>query len=211
MEYFIVQITNALTILGFFATLIILWFLRQRRDALFMCFCWLGLVCITQILFDAAYDLNWISIYTQQIYRRITGRGFLSIGILWFLYSLLRRNKDVALIATVTMNIHSRILSWDWRAEELFGYSRVEAIGADLAVLLIPERDRDSHYEGVRRWVANHTLVGLSITRFPARTYQAQARHKDGREIPVQIIIVPVGRPNGTVEFHGALQRLARF
>ena len=51
--------------------------------------------------------------------------------------------------AFVTLDAEGRIVEWNRRAQELFGYSRDEAIGQDVAELIVPERYRSRHRAGL--------------------------------------------------------------
>ncbi|HUB04403.1 MAG TPA: PAS domain-containing protein, partial [Solirubrobacteraceae bacterium] len=58
---------------------------------------------------------------------------------------------EIAQSAFVTLDADGLVREWNRRATELFGYSREEAVGAELAGLIVPERYRDRHREGLRR------------------------------------------------------------
>ena len=45
------------------------------------------------------------------------------------------------------------ITGWNSQAEKLFGWPRAEALGRELAELIIPERLREQHRSGMRRYV----------------------------------------------------------
>ena len=74
-----------------------------------------------------------------------------------------------------------------------------------IAELAMPERVRQMHREGVQRWLQTHR---------PGRVmepFAVNALHKDGTEVPVEIVVVP--RQNVTTgewEFVGTVRKLIR-
>jgi len=84
----------------------------------------------------------------------------------------------------------SIITDFNPAASRMFGYSRPEAIGADLADLVIPKRFRHGHRAGVRRNL-EAGVVGLS------RRVEMIAQRADGSEFPIELSL-------GRFEFGGA-------
>ncbi len=72
---------------------------------------------------------------------------------------------------------------WNQSAEETFGYTREEAIGRQVADLIIPGQLRYAHRNGLRR----HIETGA--TRVLDRRLQLSALRKDGTEFPVELTI----------------------
>jgi PAS domain S-box-containing protein len=103
----------------------------------------------------------------------------------------------VARHAFVSLDATGQVREWNVRAEELFGYSRAEAIGSDLAELIVPPRYRDQHREGLRR--------AAETTAPPRRSLIVEALHRDGRELPVEITIASVAESGGLV-FHAWIE-----
>lgn len=66
----------------------------------------------------------------------------------------LRTIIDSALDAVVTTDADSVITGWSAHAESMFGWSADEALGRTLAETIIPERHREAHQAGVRRYLA---------------------------------------------------------
>ena len=58
---------------------------------------------------------------------------------------------EIAHSAFVTLDADGRVVEWNRRATELFGYSREEALGSELAELIVPERYRDQHRAALSR------------------------------------------------------------
>jgi PAS domain S-box-containing protein len=112
-----------------------------------------------------------------------------------FIDSLLRFNSilDASLDAVVTIDRESNLTGWNRTAEELFGYSRDEVLGKPMQELIMPERFRPRHLEGLNSYVVTGrsnilgNLLDLPVLR------------KDGTEIRAQIRIERV--PGRQIEF----------
>jgi PAS domain S-box-containing protein len=106
---------------------------------------------------------------------------------------------DIASSAFVTLDAGGRVREWNSRATELFGYAREEALGAELAELIVPERYRDRHRAGLERAGANAGAAAGAETRRPRLIVEAVRR--DGSELPVDVSIAAVRDGDETV-FH---------
>ena len=85
---------------------------------------------------------------------------------------------DLAHSAFVSMDEDGRIVYWNIRAEEIFGFTRGEAVGRVLADTVIPERLRASHWEGLRRFL--ETGEGAVLNK----RLEMSALRADGSEFP---------------------------
>ncbi|MDQ4079709.1 MAG: PAS domain S-box protein [Gemmatimonadota bacterium] len=98
---------------------------------------------------------------------------------------------DSALDAIITIDERGRVLEFNPAAERTFGYTRTQAIGRELADLIIPEHLRPAHRAGLERFrrTGEGTILGRRV-ELPART-------ADGGEILVELAItrIPVGDP----------------
>lgn len=81
--------------------------------------------------------------------------------------------------AIISLDANLVIRRWNPAAERLFGYSAAEVIGQS-ASLLAPPDQRSSQQQARNRVIAGQ-----------AHTYDAVRLHKDGRELPVSITLVP--------------------
>ncbi len=95
----------------------------------------------------------------------------------------LRTVIDSSLTAVVTIDIEGRVLEWNRRAEAIFGWTRSEALGRELAALIVPEEHRERHREGLRHYAATGQAKLLN------RTVELPAQRKDGSVIPAEISI----------------------
>ncbi len=91
---------------------------------------------------------------------------------------------ESALDAIVGMNADGIVIGWNPAAERIFGYSRAEALGREMATLIIPERLRDRHRRGLARYIA--TGEG----QYLGRRLEFPALDKDGREFLVELVIL---------------------
>src|ERR1019366_7782561 len=61
----------------------------------------------------------------------------------------------VALDAIIAIDEHNAITDFNPAAENMFGYTRHEAIGASLPALIIPPHLRDGHNRGLANYLAS--------------------------------------------------------
>lgn len=103
---------------------------------------------------------------------------------------------DSALSAVVVINVDGAIIDWNARAEKMFGWSRAEALGLNLADSIIPHRYREGHNRGMRHYLA--TGAGPVLNR----SLEMSALRRDGSEFPVELSINPL-RTGDVVTFCG--------
>jgi len=99
---------------------------------------------------------------------------------------------EIADNAFVSLDGDGRVLEWNPRSEQLFGYSRQEALGATLADLIVPDRHRQFHLDGLARARAGGEAGPYR------RQVAMEARRRDGTELPVEVSATLVrddGRP----------------
>ena len=100
----------------------------------------------------------------------------------------LRAIIDTALDALIGMNAKGMITEWNPRAEVIFGWRRWEAIGQNLADLIIPPRYREAHERGLRHFM--DTGGGPVLNR----RVELTGLRRDGTEFPVELSISPLQR-----------------
>lgn len=113
----------------------------------------------------------------------------------------LRRIIDSAYDAYIAIDQESRVTGWNLRAEKMFGWSRREVMGRSLTELVIPERNREAHMQGMRRYLESGSGDRLY------RQTEVVARHRGGREFRVQLAIIPL-RVDGGQEFYTFVREL---
>ena len=67
--------------------------------------------------------------------------------------SRLRAMLEAALDAVVTMDAEGRVVGWNHAAQAIFGYAPVEALGREMAELIVPPDLRDAHRRGLARFL----------------------------------------------------------
>ena len=97
---------------------------------------------------------------------------------------------DAALDCVIVINGDGRIVEWNTAAEVAFGYERVEALGKELAGLIIPVEHREAHRKALASF-------GTRESRILGRRVEMTALRRDGTEFPVELAItrVPGERP----------------
>ncbi|MEP6893592.1 MAG: PAS domain S-box protein, partial [Gaiellaceae bacterium] len=96
---------------------------------------------------------------------------------------------EAALDCVVTIDHAGRILEFNPAAERTFGFLRNEVMGERIGDLIVPERLRAAHTEGLARFLARgeSTIIGKRI--------ELPALCADGREIVVELAITRVDLP----------------
>jgi PAS domain S-box-containing protein len=108
---------------------------------------------------------------------------------------------DTALDAFVQMDDQGTITDWNPQAENIFGWSRAEAVGTRLSKLIVPDVHRDAHKAGLERFL--RTGEGAIL----GRRFEIEAMRRDGKEIKVELSVTELRRRNGFV-FNGFMRDL---
>src|ERR1043166_16268 len=102
-----------------------------------------------------------------------------------WLTGLNRAILDSALDCIITMDASGRVVEFNPAAVRVFGFSREEAVGKELAELIIPLRLRESHRQGLQRYLKTGEGPVLG------RRIEINAVRADGSEILVELAITP--------------------
>jgi len=108
----------------------------------------------------------------------------------------LRSVLNSAMTAVIVIDAQGTILDWNARAEKMFGWSRNEVLGQDMANIIIPEHLRESHWKGI----SNHNATGSA--KVLDQLLEMEALHRSGRIFPIELSISKV-RSNDTITFCG--------
>ncbi|MBX7254746.1 MAG: PAS domain S-box protein [Candidatus Hydrogenedentes bacterium] len=97
-----------------------------------------------------------------------------------------QRNSAVienALDAFVSMDESGIVTGWNGQAEVVFGWPRESAIGKDLSSLIVPERLRQAHVDGFKRFLQTGNTERMR------RRVELTGLHRDGHEFPVELSV----------------------
>jgi PAS domain S-box-containing protein len=104
-----------------------------------------------------------------------------------------------ALDGVIVMDGGGTVLEFSPAAERTFGYSREDAVGNELAELIIPPALRKRHRDGLARYLATGDAPILG------RRIEMTAMRSDGTQFPVELAISKVDLP-GTNLFTGYIR-----
>ncbi len=88
--------------------------------------------------------------------------------------------------AILSIDLDMTITNWNAAAERLYGYTRDEAVGKSI-LMLVPEARRDEEPEILRKVSAGQVM----------EHYETQRRRKDGRLVDVQLSVSPIYDSHG--------------
>jgi PAS domain S-box-containing protein len=98
----------------------------------------------------------------------------------------MRAVLDGALEAVIGMDGTGVVTFWNPSATQMFGWTREEALGRELADLIIPAAFREAHRRGLERY--------LRIGEGPLlnRRLEVMGLRRDGTEFPVELAVTPL-------------------
>ncbi|CAN7339667.1 diguanylate cyclase [Pseudoduganella sp. LjRoot289] len=97
--------------------------------------------------------------------------------------TLVRNILEHAPDAFVSVDAQGNVTEWNAQAERTFGWRRAEAIGRDVAELIVPPGQRGAHAAGMMRF------AGLGAGPLINNRVRVSALHRDGHEIPIELSI----------------------
>ena len=154
----------------------------------------------------------------KSLRQSMTRVGFLTVGLLAMMAVLslalfrfarrsdaeARQNRETrerietilstSLDAVIVSNSAGQIIDYNGAAERIFGYSRTEAINADLADLIVPDNFRAAHRAGMARFQRGELprMIGRGIVRL-------DAKRRDGRIFPIDFSLARAQSPDGEI------------
>lgn len=102
--------------------------------------------------------------------------------------------------AVVVCNANGDITFWNPAAERMFGFTRDEAIGASLDII-IPERQRKPHWHGY------HTTMETGLTRYGHDVLRVPALTKSGATISIAFTVALLHGADGKVASIASVMR----
>jgi PAS domain S-box-containing protein len=114
----------------------------------------------------------------------------------------LRLILETALDAVVVMNSEGIVVAWNDRAAGTFGWTQDEAVGRKMADLIIPERYREAHKRGLRRYLES------GRGKILGRRIEVSGLRKNGEEFPAELSISPI-RDGENILFVGCVRDIS--
>jgi PAS domain S-box-containing protein len=96
---------------------------------------------------------------------------------------------DVALDCVISIDEQGRVLEFNPAAERTFGYTAAEAIGRDLAELIVPPELRQRHREGFARYLET------GVAKVLDQRIELTGMRADGSTFPVELTITRIDLP----------------
>jgi PAS domain S-box-containing protein len=97
-----------------------------------------------------------------------------------------RATLQAALDCVVTMDAEGRVVEFNPAAESTFGFSQAEAVGREMADLIVPSELREPHRRGLRRYLQTHDPQLLD------RRVEIEALRAGGERFPVELTITRI-------------------
>ena len=110
-----------------------------------------------------------------------------------------RAMLDAALDCVVTMDHEGRVVDFNPAAERTFGHAAADAVGRDMAELIIPPELRERHRQGLARYLATEDAVVLD------HRLEITGLRADGTTFPVELTITRIDVP-GPPTFTGYIR-----
>ena len=97
-----------------------------------------------------------------------------------------------AMTAVIVIDANGFVSEWNTHAEKIFGWTREEAIGQELAELIVPPLYRENHRKGLHHFLKTGDGPVLN------KLVEISAIRRDGSEFPVELTISPLKSRNVT-------------
>ena len=117
--------------------------------------------------------------------------------------ALHRSVLETAADAFISIDTAGQIIEWNQKAEQLFGWTREEALGRKLEETIIPPTYRNRHERGVVRFLQTGEAVVMG------KVLQLPARKRDGHDLPVEVTISHVS-VDGEMRFNAFLRDISQ-
>lgn len=114
---------------------------------------------------------------------------------------LLAAMEDNSQTAILYADAQGVLRYWNCGAERLFGHSAAQAVGRPVD-LIIPDAHHEMHWKGFHRRIGTD-WVG------PPGWGEIPGRHRDGSDIGLQVLLVPMHDGNGAIRGIMAMFRKA--
>jgi PAS domain S-box-containing protein len=109
----------------------------------------------------------------QELSQRLTDRENMQSAML-----------AASLDAVITINEEGKVVEFNKAAEQIFGYTHDEVLGQEMASLIIPEKFRKAHRQGMSHLLATGEGPVLG------KRLEIQAQNKPGEIFPIELAII---------------------
>ena len=165
---------------------------------------------LQQEKFDLILDGRQLAPHLGSVEKFIQGPAAQMVEQLVCLLEGLREKQEInagiltsATDAIITINEDHVIVGYNGGAEQMLGYSRQEALGHDLS-LIIPPPHKEVHREYVRRYVATREA------RVIGKHVRLTAQRRNGQEFPMSISF-SVAEIQGNLYFTGIMRDITEY
>ncbi len=93
---------------------------------------------------------------------------------------------SAALDAIICMDPDDKITFWNPQAENIFGWKSEEVKGKSLSALIIPERFRERHKQGLKNYLKTGEGPALNVL------LELNAIRRTGEDFPVELTVLPI-------------------
>lgn len=100
---------------------------------------------------------------------------------------------ESSLSAVIAIDHDDRILEFNQSAEAMFGFLRDDVLGQKMSELIMPERFREAHRMGMKKYLASGEGPALR------KRIQLAAINHENREFPIEIVITPILTEEGDI------------
>ncbi len=145
-------------------------------------------------------DGRWLRVIERKTNSGFTVGFRVDITALKEREEALRQSQDLlgatvkaALDAIIVINHEGNIIRFNPAAERIFGYQANEVIGRDMAELIIPDKYRSAHRNGLAHYLKTQEgpVIGKRI--------EIEGMRSDGKEIIVELAVQKSNGPEGPV------------
>jgi PAS domain S-box-containing protein len=105
----------------------------------------------------------------------------------------LRMILESALDGVIIIDDQSLVLTWTRQSEVIFGWTAEEVIGKPLGNFIVPERMRDQHMAGMKRYLST------GIPRILNQRIEITGKNKSGAELSIELTITPIKKDDKLV------------
>ena len=117
----------------------------------------------------------------------------------------LKAIASVALDPIIVADAKGRVIEYNDAAKQVFGYSRDDAMGEEMASLFIPPEMRDAHRDGMARYLADRVPHVIGKGRL-----ELESMRKSGERFPVELAVGEAQEADGKPIFVGFMRDISR-